>query len=106
MCSELYDPEFLSKLESAQDEMSRRIEKDVDAWNKGDLATVMHTFVEQGLDYTDYGMSTLRKTALGIIADRLSFAPQWKQVPCFLIWTNLLFENFLPSLPMSVEISK
>lgn len=57
MYSGSHEPEFLSKLKSAQHEMSERIEKYVDSWNKGDMNTVMGTFVDEGLDYTDYGKS-------------------------------------------------
>jgi hypothetical protein len=55
MCSGSHDVEFLAKLESAHEHMTSRIDNYVDAWNRGDIDFVMNTFVEKGLDYTDYG---------------------------------------------------
>jgi hypothetical protein len=55
MCSGSHDIEFLSKLGSAREHMSGRINDYVNAWNGGDLDAVMNTFVDDGLDYTDHG---------------------------------------------------
>jgi hypothetical protein len=58
MCSGSHDPEFLAKLGSAHEHMSGRIDSYVNAWNRGDMDAVMDTFVEEELDYTDYGRPT------------------------------------------------
>ncbi|KAJ5144437.1 hypothetical protein N7476_004953 [Penicillium atrosanguineum] len=55
MCSESHDVEFLSKLESAHEHMTGHINRYVNAWNRGDIAAAMDTFVETDLDYTDHG---------------------------------------------------
>lgn len=55
MCSGSHDVEFLAKLESAREHMTNRIDRYIDAWNRGDIEFVMSNFVEDGLDYTDHG---------------------------------------------------
>ena len=42
--------------------MLGRVDEYVSAWNRGDMEAVMDTFVDEGLDYTDYGKSTLYET--------------------------------------------
>ena len=60
MGSESHDKEFLAKLDSAHTHMRGRIDDYVEAWNKGDMETIMNTFVDEGLDYSDYGQSSRR----------------------------------------------
>ncbi|KAI0011815.1 hypothetical protein F4779DRAFT_615218 [Xylariaceae sp. FL0662B] len=59
MCSGPHSVAFLTELEEAQNDMRGRMDKYVDAWMSSDLETILSYFVDEGLDYSDYGLMAL-----------------------------------------------
>jgi ketosteroid isomerase-like protein len=58
MSSGAHDVEFRQQLELAEQEMRDRMERYAAAWNAADLDTLLSFFVDEGLDFSDYGTPT------------------------------------------------
>lgn len=58
MSSNSQDGSFHQELVLAQQEMRDRMDKYVSAWMSADLDTILSYFVDDGLDYSDYGVSS------------------------------------------------
>ncbi|KAH8880578.1 hypothetical protein GQ53DRAFT_890839 [Thozetella sp. PMI_491] len=52
-------PDFSTQLAESQQTMRTRMDKYVSAWNSGDLETILSYFVDEALDYSDYGLMAL-----------------------------------------------
>jgi hypothetical protein len=57
MASVSSDNNFSEQLAASQQEVRDRMDKYVAAWNTGDMDTILSYFVDEGLDYSDYGRS-------------------------------------------------
>jgi hypothetical protein len=54
---------FQQEFAHAQSTMRARMDVYVAAWMAGDLDTILSYFVDEGLDYSDYGAFTFKATA-------------------------------------------
>ncbi|KAI0124193.1 hypothetical protein BJ170DRAFT_638487 [Xylariales sp. AK1849] len=61
-------PSFQQELAQAQHEMRDRMDRYVAAWMSADLETILSYFVDEGLDYSDYGLMALHMDKTALIA--------------------------------------